>query len=229
MFGRPRWQTVLFSLVTFLVPGVLLLTAVRFLLTPLYLQMAYRLPGFPEDPYGFSFEERLHWAEKSRAYLMEPVDIDYLGSLRFSDGRPLFNQRELRHMVDVKRVTQGALWAWRLSLAVLLLVGVWAWRTGQGKRYALALRHGAWLTLAGMGVLALFTLVAFSGLFVAFHNLFFEPGTWTFHPSDTLIRLFPLRFWQQAFLFAALLTAGMAGLLLWATPHAALGAGRGSR
>jgi uncharacterized membrane protein len=35
---------------------------------------------------------------------------------------------------------------------------------------------------------------------VAFHNVFFEPGTWKFLFSDTLIRLFPQRFWQDLFL-----------------------------
>ncbi|MCD6344052.1 MAG: hypothetical protein J7M17_00400, partial [Anaerolineae bacterium] len=34
--------------------------------------------------------------------------------------------------------------------------------------------------------------------FVGLHGLFFTEGTWRFFYSDTLIRLFPVRFWQDA-------------------------------
>jgi integral membrane protein (TIGR01906 family) len=48
----------------------------------------------------------------------------------------------------------------------------------------------------------------FWGFFTAFHQLFFEGDTWLFLYSDTLIRLFPLRFWQDAFLLAAVIALG---------------------
>jgi len=44
--------------------------------------------------------------------------------------------------------------------------------------------------------------------FVGFHALFFEGDSWLFLYSDTLIRLFPLRFWQDAFLAAAIIALG---------------------
>jgi uncharacterized membrane protein len=34
--------------------------------------------------------------------------------------------------------------------------------------------------------------------FVTFHQVFFTPGSWTFNISDTLIGLFPERFWYDA-------------------------------
>lgn len=43
----------------------------------------------------------------------------------------------------------------------------------------------------------------FWAFFEGFHSLFFEGDSWLFLYSDTLIRLFPLRFWQDTFLFAA--------------------------
>jgi len=49
-------------------------------------------------------------------------------------------------------------------------------------------------------------LVSFGVIFVAFHNVFFEPGTWTFFYSDTLIRLFPERFWRDVFLMVGALS-----------------------
>ncbi len=71
MLGKhPHRVAGLWHLVTLLVPMVLVLIALRVLLTPGYLHVAYRLPGFPADPYGFDLDDRLRWAEKARQYLM---------------------------------------------------------------------------------------------------------------------------------------------------------------
>ena len=56
-------------------------------------------------------------------------------------------------------------------------------------------------------------IAAFSVLFVFFHQVFFDPDTWTFLFSDTLIRLFPQRFWEVAFGAVAVATLLQAGLL----------------
>jgi uncharacterized membrane protein len=48
----------------------------------------------------------------------------------------------------------------------------------------------------------------FWDFFTLFHALFFEGDSWLFLNSDTLIRLFPIRFWQDAFLLGALIALG---------------------
>ena len=53
-------------------------------------------------------------------------------------------------------------------------------------------------------------LVVFDWLFVVFHRIFFSGDTWLFLYSDTLIRLFPERFWSDTFLMVGGLTALMA-------------------
>ena len=65
-----------------------------------------------------------------------------------------------------------------------------------------------------IAALILFVLVAFTQVFTLFHRVFFEGNTWIFLFSDTLIRLFPIRFWQDAFIFAGVLTFG-GGWALW--------------
>lgn len=55
----------------------------------------------------------------------------------------------------------------------------------------------------------------FNVFFVAFHSLFFEGNSWLFLFSDTLIRLFPVRFWQDAFLLAAVIALGGGAALGW--------------
>ncbi len=187
-------------LVVLLVPVILVLGVVRLLLTPLFIQLEYRTPNFPPDSYGFTMEDRLKWAEVARQYLLNDAGIEFLGELSFEDGSPLYNARELRHMVDVKVVIAQALRVWYLSLAVVALVGVWASRDGWWWEYRLALSRGGWLTAAILGSLVVFIALSFNVLFVAFHKIFFTGDTWIFRYSDTLIRLFPVRFWQDAFI-----------------------------
>lgn len=201
-------------LVTLLTPVVLTLTAVRLLMTPLFLQIEYNLPAFPPDPYGFTKEERLYWSGIALDYLLNEAGIEFLADLRFEDGSPVYNQRELRHMVDVKNVVQATLRVWYGLLILFAATAVLAWRSGYWLEFRLAIQRGGLWTLILLGGILLFVLVGFGVFFVAFHNVFFEPGTWMFHWSDTLIRLFPERFWRDTFLFVGGL-AMLGGFLLW--------------
>lgn len=195
-----QMKKVLLWLTTILIPVVLVLSAVRLLLTPLFIRLEYRMPYFPPDVYGFSQAERLHWAELARQYLLNPEDISFLKDLRFVDGSPLLNQRELRHMVDVKQVVRGALKVWWGSLLLLAGIGLGAWRGGWAGDFLRAVSRGGWLTVGLIGLVVVSILVSFNAFFVGFHRVFFEGDTWLFAYSDTLIRLFPERFWMDAFL-----------------------------
>ena len=50
------------------------------------------------------------------------------------------------------------------------------------------------LMLAAVGV---YMVLSWDAFFTTFHRMFFEGDTWIFRYSDTLIRLFPIRFWQD--------------------------------
>ena len=202
-------------IVTLIVPIALIGLGLRLLLSPLFLQIEYNMPYFPPDEFGFTKEERLKWAPYALNYLTNNEDISYLGDLKFDDGTPLYNERELSHMDDVKVVTQGALRVWYASLAVLLLLGVWAWSGGWWPDYLLGLMRGGWLMVGlavTVGVIVEVGIAlnpnVFLNFFAGFHSLFFEGDSWLFLYSDTLIRLFPIRFWQDAFLLAAVIALG---------------------
>jgi integral membrane protein (TIGR01906 family) len=109
-------------------------------------------------------------------------------------------------MVDVKNVVTGALMVWYASLLTLLLLGLWAWRGRWWLTFRQALSRGGWLTVIFVGVIVPFVLFGFGMFFVFFHEIFFAAGTWVFNYSDTLIRLFPERFWRDIFLAVALLS-----------------------
>jgi integral membrane protein (TIGR01906 family) len=207
--------TILSWLITLLVPIALIGLGLRVLLSPLFLQVEYNMPYFPPDEFGFTKVDRLRWAPYALNYLTNSAGISYLSDLKFDDGKPLYNERELSHMEDVKRVTQGALKVWYITLAIVLLLGVWAWFGDWWWQYRLGLMRGGWLMVGLAVVIGAIVVIGiaidpnvFWNFFAGFHSLFFTGNSWIFLYSDTLIRLFPLRFWEDAFLWAAAIALG---------------------
>ncbi|NOY99095.1 MAG: TIGR01906 family membrane protein, partial [Chloroflexi bacterium] len=195
-------------LTTLLVPITLILLGVRLMLTPAFPEIEYRTPGFPSDSYGFTRDERLHWAKIAIQYLVNDADISFLGELRFDDGEPLYTARELSHMLDVKILVQAVLKVWYAAVGLLVLLGAWAWSGKRQQAYRRGLMRGGWLTIGLTAIVAVIAAVSFWNFFAAFHALFFEGDTWLFLYSDTLIRLFPMRFWQDAFLLEGVIVLG---------------------
>lgn len=185
--------------VTLTVPVCLALVSIRLLMTDTYLSIEYHKPDFPVDGYGLTLNDRLHYGVYAVNYLTNSTDISYLGNLKFPNGQPFFNSRELQHMADVKRVTQAALSIGLAVFVILVLLALLMGRSVAGRSaLRLGLFRGAVLTLGLLLALATGVLLAWDAFFTSFHELFFTNGTWQFEYSDSLIRLYPERFWQDA-------------------------------
>ena len=196
-----------------LLPVVLVLTSVRLLLTEFFVRLEYSLPGFPADRYGFSKSDRIKHAVVALEYLLNDSGIEFLRDQHFEDGTAAYNERELGHMQDVKQVTQSALSVRRIGGGLMLVLVVVVWRAAGGRLALEALQDGSRLTAILMIVLGVILVVGFAVIFVGFHQVLFDPNTWTFRFEDTLIRLFPERFWQVAFGAVALATLLQAGVV----------------
>jgi integral membrane protein (TIGR01906 family) len=203
------------GLTTVLTILIIPLFFVRLLLIPAFPTLEYRMPGFPEDSYGFTYEERVHWAGLGIEYLLNDAGPEFLGDLRFDDGTPVFNQREVDHMLDVKIVVGQTLTVFYISLALFSALGVLAWQRGWVDSFRLGISRGGWILLVVLLTLGGLAAVSFWQFFSAFHSIFFEGDTWLFNYSDTLIRLYPLRFWQDVVLYILGGSAITGGLLGW--------------
>ena len=210
---KPAYHNWLSWLVAILVPVMLILTSVRLLVTPVFVQIEYRTPNFPADPYGFTQQDRLQWSQIALDYLLNDEGISFLEVLEFEDGTQVYNARELKHMLDVKEVLRSALNVWYISIGSIFLLGVWAYWGKWMDSYQRGISRGGWITVGIIAVTMVIVLIGFSVFFVFFHQVFFESGTWTFRFSDTLIRLFPQRFWRDTFIAIGLLSLA-GGLLL---------------
>jgi integral membrane protein (TIGR01906 family) len=194
----------------------LLLTVIRWLVIlamPFFLGMgtirliiAWDYPRFeygriPPDQFGFTPEERLALAHGTLAYLRQPEPAEevifLLEDMRLPDSdQPLYNEREISHMLDVKIVADAmkrVVWISAVivvfGLAFLLMraeTRLYGWRT---------LMYAGLATVIALAAIAVFIFVGWNTFFVQFHQLLFPAGTWTFAYTDSLIRLFPERFW----------------------------------
>ena len=214
MMDNKILRTILQILVTILVIVFLLLTGIRLLLTEAFVQLEYNMPGFPEDPYGMTKAQRLEYAPIALEFLLNGADDSFLGDLTFEDGTPLYNERELSHMVDVQVLTVLFLKVWYVSIGLLTVVTFWAWRGNWWREYLKMLSNAGLTTIVVLGTLILLLVLSFDLVFTNFHRIFFEGDSWLFLYSDTLIRLFPERFWLDAFAIVGVFTF-VGGLGLW--------------
>jgi hypothetical protein len=162
---RPGGSSIFRIGVAILVPFVLVLTNVRLMLTPNFVSVEYSTPGFPADSYGFSPTERANWAKLSLEYLLKDAGPEFLNRLHLTDGSPLYNERELQHMVDVKKLVQKALQLWVASVLMMAAFIAGAWRTGGRRKVRAGLHLGARITLILMAILIVLVLLAFPLLF----------------------------------------------------------------
>lgn len=197
-----RLYTIVRWLVLLAIPFLLILGTVRLLI-------AWENPTYPEfeygriapDQFGFTLEERLQLGHATLAYLQRPEPasevIYLLEDLRLpGTDSPLYNEREIGHMVDVKNVADTFKTVlWILGIIVIGGLIILMLRPDTRAQGAKALKHGGLLTVVLVLSVILFMGVAWSLAFTVFHNLFFSSGTWTFSYSDSLIRLFPEQFW----------------------------------
>lgn len=182
-------------------PFFLGFTTISLIVSEFYPRYAYSKSSFPRDPYGFTQEERLDLALVAVDYLRQPEpaeDVIYMLEEQRLPGseRPLYNPREIGHMIDVKHLTD-AIWRLNWITAVIVLGGlVLLFARPETRPYGFkALLYGGIATVATLIGIAAFILIGWDTFFVLFHELLFPPGTWSFSYSDSLIRLFPEKFW----------------------------------
>jgi integral membrane protein (TIGR01906 family) len=173
------------------------------------------MPGFPQDRFGFTLEDRIYWSSVDLKYLVSERGIEYFEEYRLESGEPMHNSRELRHMEDVKVLLFRVWRVWGALSLIALGSLLWLlWKDGWTRALD-AISTGAIWTLILIGAIAVGILFAFGVLFVGFHRIFFEGDTWLFLYSDTFIRLYPERFWRDTFILLASVNMLEALILLW--------------
>ncbi len=164
---------------------------------------------------GISPEELSRVASELVRYWNSGDEYINLTVTRDGQSFPLFNEREIVHLKDVKAL-------FRLDYLVLAgtLVGALGYtvfcftRGGPRREWAAGLAWGGGLTLGLIGLLGAAALIDFDSFYWLFHRISFTNDLWQLDPSrDYLLRLITGGFQNEAVLLIFGATAAGALLL----------------
>jgi integral membrane protein (TIGR01906 family) len=198
--------------IVLLLPFFIILSSLYIFMTPQFIQYEYAQPGFPAAD-RFTADTRYYNATQTVRYVWGHISLNDLKNLG------VYNDREIKHLVDVQNVARGALQFHALSgILILLALVVLARSPFTRPLAARSLVSGALLTLIVIAAIGVFSVVAFDQFFVTFHHLFFEGDSWLFDYTDSLIEFYPVQFWEAASYGIALFVAASAlviGIIGW--------------
>ena len=192
-------------------PAVLFVLAVPVFLVTGGITWAFNNIGLYED--GF---EKYHIARASgitpddlrqvaldlRAYFNSGDEPLAVRTRIFGSEMDLFNDKEVHHMYDVKRLLWGVYAVFGTSAACLagtMAAGLAMQRRDYPPALARWILWGGALTVGLLLTFGLLSVVAFDALFLLFHRVSFANDFWRLDPrTDYLVLLFPQGFWFDA-------------------------------
>ena len=198
------------------VPWALFIAAVPLFLITASVTWAFNNPGLYNDGFekysisrisGITDSDLRQVGADIRGYINsgdEPLSVQ---TRIFGEERDLFNDREVAHMKDVKRLVWGVYILALVSavyLAAMTVTGFARHRSRFAEHLARRALYGGGLTLALLVIFGLSALVDFESLFIKFHQLSFANDFWQLDPrTDYLVRIFPDAFWVDATVWVA--------------------------
>lgn len=191
-------------------PLFLTLLCVRGAFTEKYVEFVYSRTNLPPD--SMSYQLRLSIAKLGLRSVLSDKGME-----EFKKSG-LFNQREIKHMEDVKRLLSFFFSFLYMGLPFFLLGLLWLRSL---KEVGKVLFFGSLLFYLFAFFVLLVSLIDYEWIFVAFHNLFFDPYSWRFFDEDMLLRVYPMDFWYKATLYVIPITLllnsffGLLGFFMW--------------
>ncbi len=192
-------KTFLTIVLVLIFPYISVGISVRIAFTEKFVEWEYAKKDFPPDRWGMTREERLELAKLGLRAVLSDEGMEEFKSKRLKNGRNAFTKREIKHMEDVKNF---------LSLyfpSVYFFTLLWIFGIILLKEPRVLIFSGLFNTLL-LIFLGILTFTNYKKAFEVFHNIVFDPYSWKFRYSDTLIRIYPLKFWYDATLFVAILS-----------------------
>ena len=131
--------------------------------------------------------------------------------------QPLFSEREVRHMLDVKRLFLFFFHLHELTFVYMAVyvAAVYLWSRERSMRHlADQAILGGIITAVALTFAGVAMLFGFAQIFTAFHLLSFSNDLWVLNPAtDHLIQMFPLGFWFDVSMLVGVLSILEAGLV----------------
>ncbi|MSQ32196.1 MAG: TIGR01906 family membrane protein [Dehalococcoidia bacterium] len=133
-----------------------------------------------------------------RLYLDTKVVVD-------GQSQPLFNEREILHMRDVKSLVvyllHWGLWAFAAYIAFFVVAGYMLWQKHMLVILSRGFFWGGIITIFMLAAISASAVIGFDAVFTKFHTISFSNDLWQLDPRlDHLIQMFPEEFFRDAVL-----------------------------
>jgi len=178
-------------------PLVLLFSPLYLFVTTGFVRHEYSLRNFPPSE-RFAPAERLRISDTILHYLRNKATVADMSEETTDSGEVALLPSEVQHLVDVKVVMDGIFTAHAIATGLAILAALLLWFSPRRQLLPAALRQGVLLMGGIIAFILVFSFIDFDIFFTQFHQIFFQPGTWVFYETDTLIQLYPLPFWMDA-------------------------------
>ncbi len=191
-------------LIALFLPVMIITSSIWITAHPWFIKYEYQRIAFPAD---MSIQARTQLALIGLHSVMPGGrGIALLKEATLPNGKPAFNDREIGHMADVRKILNIFFLITLLGVLAMIFA---AFVVSKKQPYAVQLqgmKWGALLTLVILFVLIAAMLLNFDSFFLKFHYLFFEGDSFLFDQEDTLLRLYPEEFWADGALFVGILS-----------------------
>jgi integral membrane protein (TIGR01906 family) len=129
--------------------------------------------------------------------------------------RPVYSQKELIHLEDVRKIIDIFKMLSVLSLVLFLVMGLYMYFKFGFSQLLKSLQVGAVVTVVSLSFVMLWALIDFNSIFYFFHILSFSNDLWLLDPAtDYLIMMFPAGFFfDSAVLIVATIIA--VAIIVW--------------
>ncbi len=198
-------------IVWILVPIILMVLFASVLTSRPYMQLSEgRYATHDLIPERFDFDHR-YVARQLIDYLNYRHDDLTFGAREGEEG-PVMIEIEIIHMVDVKEVYTLVRVIAAISLAVVLAISLFLYKTNL-KLFYYTYKNLFWLPLAFFVFVGTWLLIDFNRIFTVFHEIFFEDN-WQL-PMHVLIPLLPEAFWMVSAIIILVLSVGTMALIVY--------------
>jgi len=185
-------------LVVLLSPIVFIGLPTRIAFNEWFIEWEYSKADFPKDRYGMEDEYRKHLAKLGLRAVLSDEGMEEFKRATLPDGRKTFNHREIKHMEDVKGFLSVFFPVFYASLVVCVLALLYI---GDLRIIGKTLIASSLFSLSLTTAVAVFSVTNYDLAFELFHNYVFDPYSWRFRYSDTLLRIYPMKFWYDGTIF----------------------------
>ena len=180
-------------------PFVSIGISTRIAFTEFFIDFEYSKKDFPEDRWGLSKEYRKKLAKIGLKAVLSDEGLEEFKRAKLPDGRKAFNEREIRHMKDVKNLL-SVFFPSVYSLTLLWILGTVILKDAKIVYYS------GLFALVFHFTVAVLIFLNYNKAFELFHIVVFDPYSWRFKYTDTLLRIYPMKFWFDATVFVVVLS-----------------------